>query len=83
MIGTPSQLLTAQRAYDNRAEPEPRTPDDIENEADEMALKILGDASRGVAHIHDPRDRLAQHVGRLQGEIRSLCSQLVWAREEA
>lgn len=80
-IGTPSQLLAAQLAYDSMAEPEPRTDDDIESEANAMADSILRAASRAVAGINEPRERLARQVGILQGENRSLCSQLVWARE--
>lgn len=42
-----------------------------------LSATLLREAAEGVAHIDDPRDRLAQHVGRLQGAIRSLCSKFV------
>lgn len=37
---------------------------------------ILGRAAAQVAAIHDPRDRMAHHVGILSGEIRRLCHEL-------
>lgn len=64
---------------------DPRT-----SELDEDALDAMGDAMAGqILHsaaldaqrIHDPLARMATHIGRLQGEIRRLCADLVWARE--
>ncbi len=38
------------------------------------ADQLIREASEAVAGVHDPRDRLAQHVGYLQGTVRSLCA---------
>lgn len=42
----------------------------------QQADLILGRAATAVAAVNDPRDRLAQHVGILSGEIRRLCGEL-------
>lgn len=82
-------LRNAQFAYDNASPPEPDPRDEallemrLESEARKAADMIIQRAAEAVAHIDDPRDRLATQVGRLQGEIRRLCAELAWAREGA
>lgn len=39
------------------------------------ADKIIREAAQRVAGVHVPRDRLAQHVGYLQGVVYNLCAQ--------
>jgi len=55
----------------------------IDAEADDMASDIIGTISVAVCGIDDPRDRLAAQVGRLQGMVRQLCSELAHARAES
>ena len=44
-----------------------------------LAAQLLREAAESVAGVDDPRDRLAQHVGYLQGTVRSLCARFTGA----
>ena len=39
-----------------------------------LAAQLLREAAESVAGVDDPRDRLAQQVGYLQGTVRTLCA---------
>lgn len=47
------------------------------------AAAIIAAASAAVAHIDDPRTRLAQYAGNLQSEIRKLCDQVADMQADA
>jgi len=73
-------LDSGQRMRDDMAEPvESR---DLDTEAEDMAHNIIGTIAVAVAGIHDPRDRLAAQVGRLQGMVRKLCLDLAYAQAD-
>ena len=43
---------------------------------------LIASAAAAVAHINDPRDRLAAHVGYLSRELRVVCGRLEMALED-
>lgn len=47
------------------------------------AAAIIAAASAAVAHIDDPRTRLAQYAGNLQSEIRKLCDRIADMQADA